>query len=94
MTEPTPRPWRLDPKIEGHVFSGRRLIAGCMGHANNEVDVRGQNLANAELIVAAVNSHDALVKACRAIRGLGCVPPGQPEFRLLEDALALVEEKS
>lgn len=47
-----------------------------------------QDKADAEFIVRAVNSHGALVAALRAIQGLGCVPQGQPEYRLMEAALA------
>lgn len=66
----SPLPWTLDtmpvPRKPGVVrqvvMAGGYVIAEPHGH-----DHQGSQAANAALIVRAVNSHDAMVKACRAM---------------------------
>lgn len=65
MSKATPRPWRVDD--EGFIKYGRhsdylKLQSAWIEDAwiNDK-----EAIANAALIVRAVNSHDALVEACR-----------------------------
>lgn len=77
MSEATERPWRLC----GGYTPQFKAIAGRNGYivfrmAHSDILENGKPItvpemheqrANAELIVRAVNSHDALVEACRAV---------------------------
>lgn len=66
MPEHSPLPWRVDEQASGHVRSGERLVAGCMGYSTNaNLSHVDENLANAEFIVRAVNSHAALLAALK-----------------------------
>lgn len=58
----TPGPWQVNPRMEGHVFAGDVLIAGCMGHSRNFDDngLREQQIANARLVAAAPDLYEAL----------------------------------
>lgn len=62
MNRHTPGPWTIRPNLEGHVFAGDQLIAGCMGHSRNfnDANLRDEQLANAQLIAAAPEMRDAL----------------------------------
>lgn len=66
MTEATPRPWEYDPELNrikrhGHIVAQMLLIRGTQFDG---MEPRPEiTTANAELIVQAVNSHDALVAA-------------------------------
>ena len=69
----TPRPWTATDGSEraqppGHVWGANgRLIAGCMGYSTNtEPDCgTGENVANAILIVRAVNAHAEMLNLLR-----------------------------
>ena len=73
MTEVTPRPWHYDAAeyeirsndSERHTIG--RFHAGRHDDGNRAVPRK----ADAELIVKAVNAHDALVAACEAMRDSG-----------------------
>jgi hypothetical protein len=54
-------PWII--KWETNIFSGRRLVANTGGYQNNIIDETPQNIANAEFIVRACNSHANLLEA-------------------------------
>jgi|GEM_PF-4484462 len=67
----TPTPWKVDPSFLGDIQADGTEIASCFnaGQVGDEWEVRGpitvsyaQSLANAALIVRAVNNHDALVE--------------------------------
>ena len=64
MTDRTgPRPWRVKRPYYGEssvVAKNNRVIYWCYPYDDMEND-------NAELIVRAVNSHDALVEACESL---------------------------
>jgi hypothetical protein len=67
---PTPGPWAVSPRLEGHVFAGDELIAGCMGHSRNfdDAGLRDRQIANARLIAAApelLSVVRAYVAACK-----------------------------
>ena len=67
MSEATPRPWKTDAyRI---CTDAGTLIAEATGapRAENWVDERDIPIANAELIVKCVNSHEMLVEALREI---------------------------
>lgn len=55
----TPGPWTIG-EFEGHVFAGKRLVAGCMGHQDGLEGTRLDNLANARLIAASPSMYSAL----------------------------------
>jgi hypothetical protein len=63
----TPTPWRvaIEPPYEesARIFSGD-IYLGSLGNSDQTKD---ETRANAEFIVRAVNSHDALVAALRRI---------------------------
>ena len=59
--EPIPRPWKIDPVSSREVIAGRTVIAYVHG------DLAGQEYAIAAVIVRAVNAHDHLVAALKAI---------------------------
>ncbi len=108
MTEAkhTKLPWKHDKNLGCKTIKGGkhgknrqgqyREVAYTPGLPNDEED-----LANAELIVRAVNSHDALVEACEA--GLAVIYDMRPSDkfdlentaqRLLEQALAKAKGES
>lgn len=67
----TPTPWTngsAELHIEaGNIMRGRRLVANCIGYSSNAggEDSLQENQANAELIVRAVNAHEALLTAAK-----------------------------
>ena len=62
MSKHTPTPWHLEEIVEGvEELKGMRSICGPDGDAPSVSDY--VELADAELIVRAVNSHNALVAA-------------------------------
>jgi hypothetical protein len=72
MSKPTARPWKTSKDFPFRVYgrdlgagpNARRIVANC--------DVPGfpeASEANANLIVRAVNAHDALVAACKLALG-------------------------
>ena len=65
--KPTPGPWSTDSgspaNPAGHVWSDKRLIASCAGHADYHANTPEINTANAAYIVRACNAHDAVVEA-------------------------------
>lgn len=101
----TPRPWKinencLDAKEEGYIRIGTdkdKWLCETKGtHVGSKV--LGEALANASLIVRAVNAHDALVEACKTALDVlenDCTIDGQETERckLLQHALALAEGK-
>jgi hypothetical protein len=73
MAEATPRPWKLKYEDDGdeiyYGYDGAWEIIGpegcyLSGCATDGAAAAARAKANAELIVRAVNAHEALVKAC------------------------------
>ena len=73
----TPRPWQLtdgSPRLQvpGHVFSQTgRLVAGCNGYSTNVIpatELLAENIANAVLIVRAVNQEPLLKEAVTLLK--------------------------
>lgn len=64
----TPTPWRVVKRNEQTTISGRRVTVDASSGIVADVDwnTPEANLANASLIVRAVNAHQALLDACRA----------------------------
>lgn len=66
-TQATPRPWRTDAEFDHENILGpdEAMVADCAIFLNRKFGKRTPeiNRANAELIVRAVNAHDALVEA-------------------------------
>ena len=79
MTEATQRPWAQkssawgNPQIAG--ANGKRIVELLTRPADKEFGFTDEARANAELIVKAVNNHDALVAALgiayEALSGMG-----------------------
>lgn len=60
-------PWRIGSP-EGHVWSGRRLVANCMGHQDNfTVGLLDTNIGNAAYIVHACNLYPELLAALKEL---------------------------
>lgn len=76
----SPGPWKLH---EGQLF-GHMYIVDASGITFAQLYLtRDQARATGAIMVAAP---DMLV-ALKAIASLGCVPPGQPERRMMDDAI-------
>lgn len=89
----TPIPWRIfgDCQIEA---SG--VILAEAVHCTHYPRSRDEDLANARFIVTAVNSHQALLDACKAAMGALQGQPSMADIHHLEAqlqaAIALVEK--
>lgn len=88
MTEPTERPWQQhdDHPMYGKDYGatiwtsrgpGHGLVADCR---NCVVGTREVQLANAKLIVLAVNNHDALVDALEGLFRMDNHHQGHPDL--------------
>ena len=66
--KPTSLPWRVVTRPEQGTSNGRRITLDAQSGIVADLDWNApqQNQANAALIVQAVNSHAALVAACKA----------------------------
>ncbi len=75
-TLPTPRPWRIYAYDRWQPVETypKNIIESPTGESIAEIEggwpqcTLAENEANAELIVRAVNSHDALVHACKTVK--------------------------
>ena len=67
--KPTSLPWRIVARPEQGTSNGRRITLDAQSGIVADLDWNApqQNEANAVLIVQAVNSHAALVAACKAV---------------------------
>ena len=90
MSEATPRPWKLKTE-QDQDFITRTVVGPNLG-AGTEVAIittgsyeDRMESANAKLIVRAVNNHDALLEACKEMRGAAAAM-----MRVI-DSLAAVE---
>lgn len=67
MTKHTPTPWRIDKRCSTLIVAAKdRGICSTGGYSDNSInseDLLNENKANAELIVRACNSHEALLSA-------------------------------
>ena len=75
MDTHTPTPWAIGNdgtlrNLEGHVFSGARLVANCHGHQDGKELTRKENEANARFIVIACNAHADLLAALEDVTEL------------------------
>ena len=70
MTEATQRPWAHKSSAWGHPqiagANGKRIVESLTRPADKEFGFTDEARANTELIVKAVNNHDALVAALEA----------------------------
>ena len=69
-TQHTPTPWRHDPNTRSHVVGANgRSVASFGGYANTVSPDNGvgEDQANADFSIQAVNSHDALLVALREV---------------------------
>ena len=102
MTEATQRPWAQkssawgNPQIAG--ANGKRIVELLTRPADKEFGFTDEARANAELIVKAVNNHDALVAAVSNFLGWVDAPddlwggvPETPEMEALRAALEQVK---
>ena len=67
----TPTPWRIHDKTELTVVAQNNRTVANTGTYNSNIDsekVHNENVANAELIVRAVNYHDRLVDMVEQLR--------------------------
>jgi hypothetical protein len=83
-SEHTPLPWAKHPTGVATVYSPgakNRIVAGCGSWTDNTRDVISEQEANAQLIIMAVNSHDALVAALRDIREHTDPEPASENYR-------------
>lgn len=76
----TPTPWRIHDKTELTVVAQNNRTVANTGTYNSNIDsekVHNENVANAELIVRAVNYHDRLIRVaeriCEIAEENGCV---------------------
>lgn len=83
----TPRPWTREKTISSHVMELEEpIIIGPRGDSQLGIEVAGccpMTEENADLIVRAVNAHDALVAALE-----GCMPFVQPTSGRRFEAIA------
>jgi len=70
----TPRPWRVHDRYDDEVWAGGGWVAACVPNPDKRSDENETGAANADLIVRAVNAHDALVAALRGIITLNHTP--------------------
>lgn len=69
MSKHTPTPWHVVPETLGNIRAENDVDVAQVfqtQHARSAAD-HAERLANAELICRAVNSHDALVEALKAV---------------------------
>lgn len=85
MSAHTPTPWVIDPLYKAEVLtSDLRELVTCW---SEECE------SNAEFIVRACNSHEALVEALRAVASLPGFEADEPYGVRVLSALALAEAK-
>ena len=71
MSEHTPLPWAKHPTGVATIYAPsakNRIVAGCGSWTDNKRDVIPEQEANAALIITAVNSHESLVEALKAVQ--------------------------
>mgnify|MGYP003684769949 CR=1 FL=1 len=94
MTEATQRPWAQkssawgNPQIAG--ANGKRIVELLTRPADKEFGFTDEARANAELIVKAVNNHDALVAALESALRIGQIA-SKPVIARIEAVLEQVK---
>lgn len=71
MTDPTPGPWKVDPRAANHVIAESRSICSISySDTSRPEETRLENEANARLIAAAPDLLEALTTCHAAAEGL------------------------
>jgi hypothetical protein len=81
----TPTPWKA---YNAYVESDRGLVANCTNKQMGNPMTTEETYANTKLIVRAVNSHEALVNACKYLLTRVSYPI---DFNPIKDVLDLIE---
>lgn len=90
----TPTPWRIHDKTELTVVAQNNRTVANTGTYNSNIDsekVHNENVANAELIVRAVNYHDRLVECLTIIIESDFIT-GTPEYYTAQQLLTEIKE--